>query len=119
MNLGAYAQAMRRLNELPAGTRVRLMWESRTYYCPALVVCAGDMLFDHWARALRQGKTPDEVFAAWRETDDALLFSNTGYQFWKDDPRFIAENQQFLDALERFVTPVWSESGYTLYGWKP
>lgn len=113
--LGAYPLIMRRLNDLPPGARVRLMWEPRTYLCP--VVCKGDLLFDHWARALRQEQTPAAVFAAWREMDDYLLVYDAGYDFWRADERLAAENARFPAALAEFMTPVWTEGGYTLYGW--
>jgi hypothetical protein len=117
-NLGGYGAAMRRLDDLPAGARVRLMWEARTYFCPASVICAGDMLFDHWARALRNGRTPPAALADWRAAgDDYLLLSNVGLQFWRDDPRFADENALFLEAVETWLTPVWSADGYTLYAW--
>ncbi len=108
---------MQRLNDLPPGARVRLMWEPRTYLCPARVVCQGDLLFDHWARALRQEQTAAAVFAAWRGMDDYLLVYDAGYDFWRADERLAAENARFPAALAEFMTPVWTEGGYTLYGW--
>lgn len=117
-NLGGYGLIRPRLAELPDGARVRQMWEARTYFCPPGITCAGDLLFDHWARALRQTGTPEAVLAAWKQTDDYLLFFEVGYNFWKTDPRFAAENARFPDALADQVEPVWSEGGYTLYRWK-
>ncbi|MBI5670309.1 MAG: glycosyltransferase family 39 protein [Chloroflexi bacterium] len=117
-NLGGYALIRPRLAELPDGARVRQLWEARTYFCPPRIACAGDLLFDHWARSLRQLGTPEAVFSAWKQADDYLLFYDVGFNFWKTDPRFATENAQFLDALAAQVTPVWSEGGYTLYRWK-
>ena len=121
-NLGIYINAMRQLDDLPEGSTVRLMFEPRAYYCPPTVTCIPDILFDHWPRALRQGKTPDEVFMGWEDAgDDYILLFDLGYQFNAQDSRFIDENAQFPAALERWMTPIWSDDvgGYTLYTWKP
>jgi hypothetical protein len=120
-NLGIYINAMRRLADLPEGSQVRLMWEPRAYYCPHTVTCVPDILFDHWPRALRQGQSPEDVFQTWKdEGDDYLLLFNLGYEFNAQDTRFLAENPLFPDALNRWMTPTWSDDidGYTLYKWK-
>jgi hypothetical protein len=121
-NLGVYVNAMRQLNTVPEGSTVRLMWEPRAYYCPKTVTCLPDILFDYWPHTLRQeGKTPDEVFQAWKDSgDDYLLVFDLGYEFNVKDTRFLDENPLFPDALERWMTPVWEDGvgGYTLYQWK-
>jgi len=120
-NLGVYIHAMRQLADLPQGSTVRLMYEPRAYYCPQAVTCIPDILFDHWPRALRQGKTPDEVFQAWKDAgDDYLVLFNLGYQFNSGDSRFLAENPLFPAALDRWMIPIWTDDagGYTLYSWK-
>jgi hypothetical protein len=116
-NLGIYINAMR---QIPAGATVRLMFEPRAYYCPADAACIPDILFDHWARALRQGMTPDEVFAAWKaEGDTHILLFDLGYDFNAKDARF-PENASFLTELKRHMQAIWSDGvgGYTLYTWK-
>lgn len=118
----SFVAAMHYLETLPPGSQVRLMFEPRTYYCPSPVTCLGDMLFDHWARPLQGGAAPDEVFADWKVAgDDYLLLFNPGYQFNAQDERFAAENALFPPALERWMTPLWTDEGgwYTVYGWKP
>jgi hypothetical protein len=80
------------------------------------------MLFDHWARPLKIGAAPDEIFTDWKTTgDDYLLLFNPGYQFNAQDARFAAENARFPAALERWMIPLWMDDGgwYTLYGWMP
>lgn len=120
--IGLYSQAMRRLNELPEGSRVRLMWEPRAYYCPAHVECVPDALTDSWARAIRSGLEPEAVLAQWR--GDYILLFKAGYDFYtrneNDDPyAYAAENRLFLPALERRMTLLWSDdAAYTLYGWR-
>ncbi len=119
-NLGTYSFAMRQLGELPAGSTVRLMWETRSYYCPPTVRCTPDMLFDHWGRPIKNGASPGEVFDSWqREGDNYLLVSDTGYKFFASDRNFAAENASFPAELARRMKPIWSDDvGYTLYAWR-
>ncbi len=109
------------LAELPAGSQIRLLFEPRTYDCPRDMTCLGDMLFDHWARALRSGLTPDAVFAEWRAAgDDYVVVFNPGYEFNAKDARFAAENALFPAALDAAMAEVWTDAAgfYTLYAWK-
>ncbi len=118
-NLEAHAGAMRALATLPPGSRVRLMWEPRSYHCPASVTCIPDLLFDQWARPLQRGQTPGELLQMWKSEGDYLLVWETGYAAQRDDPRFAAENAQFPAARDRWLTPVWTDGvRYTLYGWR-
>lgn len=119
-NLGIYINAMRQLETLPEGSQVRLMFEPRAYYCPQTVTCVPDILFDHWVRTLRSGKSGDEVFQGWKDGgDDYLLLFDLGYDFHKTDSRF-PENVDFEAALEKWMTPIWEDGvgGYTLYAWR-
>ncbi|MDZ4771482.1 MAG: hypothetical protein SGJ24_20340 [Chloroflexota bacterium] len=115
-NTGAYANAMK---NLPAGSRVRLMWEPRGYLCPATVTCRADMVFDHWLRPLLEGSTADDVFASYRESgDDYLLFFDAGYRTYLEFSRDRALDESFVTAIESRMTPVWTDGvRYTLYGW--
>ncbi len=121
-NLGLYDQTMRRLDDLPPGSRVRLMWEPRAYYCPPEVACQPDILFDHWANALMAGQSPDEALAAWRAAGDThLLVFERGLDFVLEyDSRFRPYDALFAAAVERLMTPVWHSdpAGYTLYTWR-
>jgi hypothetical protein len=120
-HLGIYINAMRRLGELPEGSQVRLLFENRAYYCPVTITCVPDILFDHWPRPLRMGLSPDDVFQSWQDSgDDYVMLFNPGYAFSAEDTRFLDENALFPDALEDWMTPVWSDAveGYTLYQWK-
>lgn len=121
-NLGLYDQAMRHLDELPAGSQVRLVWEPRAYYCPPDTVCPPDILFDHWAYPLMAGQTPDEVLAGWQaEGDTHLLVFGRGLDFaLQNDPRFRPYDALFAAAVESHLTPVWRSdpAAYTLYEWR-
>ncbi len=118
-HLQAHAGAVRELASLPPGSRVRLMWEPRSFDCPPTVACEPDVLLDHWADSLKNGATPDSVMAAWRDSGlGYLLVWNTGYEASATDPRFAAENARFPAARDHWLTPVWTDGvRYTLYGW--
>jgi hypothetical protein len=124
-NLGSYYEAVRNLATLPADSRVRLMWEPRSYHCP--VTCIPDILFDRWTYPLAKGQTPDEVFQEWqREGDDYLLIFEPGYEFVLDEAKHdsrkadeVSKLGSFRETLNRWMTPVWKNNlGHTLYGWK-
>jgi 4-amino-4-deoxy-L-arabinose transferase-like glycosyltransferase len=124
-NLGSYYEAVRYLKTLPADSRVRLMWEPRSYHCP--VTCIPDILFDRWTYPLAKGETPDAIFEEWRhEGDDYLLIFKPGYEFVlaeaKNDPQktdTVSKLGSFQETLNRWMTPVWKNNlGHTLYGWK-
>ncbi len=119
-NLQAQAGALRALASLPHSSRVRLMWEPRSFDCPSTIVCEPDVLFDHWAYPLQNGASADDVLAAWRDAGvDYLLVWDTGYEGNANDPRFAALNALFPAARDRWLTLVWTDGvRYTLYGWK-
>lgn len=116
-NTGAYHNA---LQNLPAGSQVRLMFEPRSVYCPESVRCQPDSLLDHWLRPLLAGATPDEVFAAYRaEGDDYLLVFTELYGQYLEVSRDRALDEQFMTALDAYMQPIWTDNvRYTLYGWK-
>ena len=124
-NLGSYYEAVRNLATLPADSRVRLMWEPRSYHCP--VTCIPDILFDRWTYPLTKGQTPNEIFEGWkREGDDYLLIFEPGFEFVLDEakhnPRqadLLTKLGTFRETLKRWMTPVWTNNlDHTLYAWK-
>lgn len=121
-NMGVWDGAMQRLTELPEGSQVRMMWDLRTYHCPAHITCTPDIMFDSWTYPLTQGETPDSIFEMWRaQGDDYLLLYHLGYDFFTNEDTYSrAENLRFSPALEAHMTPVWTDQmeTYTLYGWK-
>ncbi len=117
--IGLYMGAMRELEKLPADSSVQLLWEPRGYYCP--LACTADVLTDRWTYPIRNGVEPDAIFSNWQgEGIDYLLVFDLGYNFYTyDDTRFAAENKLFPEALEQWMTPVWTDNfAYTLYTWR-
>lgn len=121
--LGAHINAMRQLATLPAGSRVRFLWEPRAYYCPAAITCDGDVLTDFWAHPLAQGQTPEAVMAGWQAGgDDYLLVWETGLDFALTPEAYapyIPFNEMFPAARERWLEEVWTDGvAYRLYRWR-
>jgi 4-amino-4-deoxy-L-arabinose transferase-like glycosyltransferase len=129
-NLGVWQAAMDQLDALPEGTQVRMLWELRTYHCPAHLTCIPDIMLDQWAYPLRQGMSEDAIFESWRAAgDDYFLLYHIGYDSFTDDDRYHRdENLRFPPALERHLTPVSTvdylasdgsvAAAYTLYTWR-
>jgi hypothetical protein len=117
--LGAHINALRALESLPDGAQVLLLWEPRSYYCPSQVTCQPDILFDHWARPLRLGAAPAEVFDGWRAAGVThLLLWSAGYEAEINNPnsRFAVENALFPAVLAAEAREVWTDGvRYTLY----
>lgn len=114
-------EAMQQRGELPDDLQVRLMWEVKGYLCPKSMTCIADVLLDHWRHALARGAAPDDVFARWRaEGDEYLLVWHDGFEFLQRElPEQHPGYDRFLPALERWMTPVWTDgTSYTLYGWR-
>ena len=115
-NTQAYYNAM---VNLPAGSRVLLMWEPRGFYCPETVTCTADVLFDQWKLPLLDGLSPDEVFERYRADYDYLLLSKALYDQYLEFSTHHDLDAQFPAALDQWMTSVWTdEVRYTLYGWK-
>lgn len=134
---GAYAPAMRELAALEragvlrTGARVRFFWEPRGYHCPETLVCAADLLFDHWSRpqipaalidqsAVHAQLPPDFDAVRARYADDAAwLVFDTGYEAALAEsprPRIDGAFRAFLD---RYMQPVWTDGvRYTLWQWR-
>ena len=116
--LGTYIGAMHELDTLPAGSRVRFLWEPRGFYCPPHITCIADSLIDAWTDPLANGQTPDQIMETWSgQNDGYVLLFDTGYQFsMSEDVRFRAQGLALQSAIARWLTPVWTDGySYTLY----
>jgi hypothetical protein len=119
-NLGWYSRAMERLQSLPEGSRVLMLWEPRGFYCGP--VCSEDSTIDRWYLAMRAGKSADEILAQWRsEGWTHILIFDAGAAFEREGrSEYDASDWKQLDRL-RGLLPVVERfgEGYTLYslGW--
>jgi hypothetical protein len=118
--LGSYMAAMRRLEDLPDGSRVLILLDPRGYYCPPHVACSADLIFDLWGRPIKQGATPDAVMAGFAENYDYVLLNLPALTEWKVNyDEFGTENALLPAALDVWTRPVWSiDETYILYEWK-
>jgi hypothetical protein len=83
-NLGAYAAAMQRVNQLPAGSRVLMIWETRSYYC--LPICTPDEILDRWRTDIAHLKDPQAVLQSWRAAGFTyILYYRKGADFLKSE----------------------------------
>lgn len=103
-NLGSYGSAMQTLQQLPAGARVLMLWDSRGYYCVSL--CDPDELIDRWPHDIATNGTPDAAIAAWRTAAYThVLYYALGASFIHEDPQHfhafdLVELEIALDGLQ-------------------
>ncbi|MBW4439596.1 MAG: glycosyltransferase family 39 protein [Pleurocapsa minor GSE-CHR-MK-17-07R] len=117
-NLATHRATLDRLNELPAGSTVRFMWEPRNFYCPAQLTCIPDVLFDNWGYQRRQGVAQAEIISRWRDAgDDYLLFFHLGYQEYLDFSFSPEYDVEFPVYAGENLPVVWAadDGRYTLY----
>ncbi len=98
-NLGAYAAAMQRVNQLPAGSWVLMIWETRSYYC--LPICTPDEVLDRWRTEIAHLKDPKAVLQSWRAAGYThILYYRLGADFLKhQDINFRDVDWAQLDGL--------------------
>jgi hypothetical protein len=124
-NLGWYAPAMKELRELPADSRVLMLWETRSFYCwPA---CEPDETIDRWLReryanGSASPRTLEEILHAWRQSGYThLLFYRLGADFIRrQSTDYQPADWQALDDLLSRLSPVRDfGDAYTLYWLSP
>ncbi len=119
-HLGRYAEAMEGLSELPEDSRVRFLWEPRSYYCPSHIHCEPDAITDRWWYA-RQHETSNEVIAEkWREEGVThLLYYRLGAELIREAARdpLTAADWAGLDSFlrEQWIMVQDFGQAYTLY----
>jgi len=92
-NLGLYAVVMQDLNEnLPADSRVLMLWETRGYYCQAL--CDSDEVIDRWLHDLASYGDPPAVLGAWRRQGYSHIL------YYRRAAEFIEGDSQHFNPLE-------------------
>jgi hypothetical protein len=98
-NLGAYAAAMKRINQLPPGSRVLMIWETRSYYCQPN--CTPDEVLDRWRTDIAHLKNPQAVLQSWRDEGYThILYYRLGANFLQsEDTNFQSVDWAQLDNL--------------------
>lgn len=99
--LGWYARAMVKLDELPEGATVKLLWEPRGFYCP--VECIPDVILDQWWYSRRTIGSPAEIADAWSDkgVTHVLVYDFGAGLEMEAQPLLTDEDWSALDRLER------------------
>lgn len=114
-NLGMYALVMEAIDELPAHSRVLMLWEPRSLNCRPR--CTPDEVLDRWAVDYAVQGSPAQVMADWqRQGFTHLLVFELGREAFAEDGRF---DPRLWDELNRLLmsldTATAFEHVYTLY----
>jgi hypothetical protein len=128
--LGWHYETMQRVNQLPAGTTVRFLWEPRYLYCDLeRIDCITDSLMDAWYYARRtvgEG-SPAEIAARWQgEGVDYLLVYEFGRDFEEDSaPLYTPEDwAAWRTFVREHLIEEWHTGNadddvqYVLYRWR-
>jgi hypothetical protein len=119
-NLGWYIPAAKAVSELPADSRVLMLWEPRSFYC--LPVCMPDEVLDQWRHARQTLGTPAEILKSWKERGYThLLYNRFGADFVRsNDPGYQNADWVALDDLfSQLGTPIEFGGAYELYSLQP
>jgi hypothetical protein len=98
-NLGWYVPAMEAIRDLPAGSRVLLLWEPRSFHC--MPKCFPDEVLDRWAHDLHKMNDPYKVLDTWKSQGYThLLYYRAGADYVRaHDLRYVGEDWKDLDRL--------------------
>jgi hypothetical protein len=104
-NLGWFVPTMDGVRSLPAGSRVLMIWESRSFYCAPK--CFPDEILDRWLRDLDVQEDPAKVLALWRQAGFShLLYYRSGDEFLRhEDSRYLGIDWKGLDQLLAELPP--------------
>ena len=108
------------MGDLPEGAQVRILYDTRSYYCPPQIECLPDALFDQWSRRRASGMTPAQVFADWRAAgDDYVLFFRLGQQAILPFSYLPEYDETAESELRAGLAEVWpsEDERYTLFTW--
>jgi hypothetical protein len=118
---GAYIDAMRRLEALPAHSRVLMLWEGRGLYAPLTIT--PDPWIDRWRVDLRETGSGEAVLQRWRSNGYThFLVFNTGVKFVREDDPILSPSEwrEFDTLLSSLPDPVEYPGGfYSLYSLTP
>lgn len=115
-HLSWYGSVMQSIRELPFGSKVLMLWETRSLYC--LPKCDPDEVIDRWYHDIRVYGSADKVLAAWREQGYThLLINLDGAKYIQEtEPLFSGQDWAQLSALlSQLPTPVTFGESYSLY----
>lgn len=115
-NLGGYEGAMEAIGALPPGSRVLMLWETRSLSC--VPICDPDEVIDRWYDAVHTYTSAEGTLFAWRAQGYThLLLNVTGREFVEAGSSRIspAEWARLDDLLASLPSPEAVGDGYMLY----
>jgi hypothetical protein len=118
--LGEHAYVMADTNQLPEGSRIRFLWEPRSYYCSGHVICEPDALLDRWWHDHLQAPEVEDLADRWREQGVThVLIFHAGSQTVRAEG-FDPLTEDAWDALDTFIETqlvklTLRDGGYAIY----
>ena len=116
-NLGWFQPVMQAINSLPQGSRVLMIYETRSFYCQP--VCVADEVPDRWMRDYTRYGTSIEIVNQWLEQGYThLLVHRSGVEFFKQEihPNHPIHALVALDSLlTQLPEPILFGNAYELY----
>jgi hypothetical protein len=97
-NMGSYAMAMDRINNLPETSKVLMLWETRDFYC--LERCDPDEIIDQWYHDWRTLKDSEAIIKSWQELGYThILYYKTGANFIRETEKlkYVLDDWEGLD----------------------
>jgi hypothetical protein len=119
-NLGWYLPAAQAIQDLPAGSRVLMLWEPRSFYCQPK--CIPDEVLDQWRHTRQTVGEPVKIVQSWRDKGYThLLYYRFGADFVRsNDPSYQNADWVALDDLRAHLgSPVDFGGAYELYSLQP
>jgi len=102
INLGWYASAINKVNQLEETNKVMFLYEPRGYSC--IPVCDPDEILDHWKVVYHENKSEKEILSTWKKQGFThVLVYTKGMEFLREyeDPHHPVNE---LDSLIKLTT---------------
>jgi hypothetical protein len=115
-NLGDLYAASETVQQLPPGSRVVMLWETRGFYCAP--VCDPDEVIDRWYHEASLHHSAEEIQAAWLEQGYThMLIWELGFEFVRDfdNAKFNQRDWLLLGELREMLGPGQKIGSYMLY----
>lgn len=116
-NLGWYQPAMQAIKELPAGSKVLMLYEPRSLYCAP--TCSPDEILDRWKRDWNTLGDKQSILISWKQdgyTQVLVYSAGVDYLRTAEDPHHPLSDLNALDDfLAQLPAPQSFGDTYALY----
>lgn len=117
--LGWHITAMDKVSDLPRGSHILFLWETRSLYCDeTTIICEEDPIIMRWWHDRRAIGTAEEIIDSWRGRGVThVLVWETGRDFeFENNELFEAEDEAEWEKAEELLEVTWRGADvYTLY----